>query len=125
MVLPAGMAFSIRISGLSNSSGSWSLLVMTSTNGVLALTVISSGWNRLFSMVRAISVWAWAESTPPPSSQVLATARLTSRDRRRFIARSLVLGVYHTASYVYLTVPMVSTENISDGSGCEAVTLGQ
>src|SRR5712692_221751 len=63
MVLPAGITFSMRRSWLSNSSGPLSLLVMTSTNGAPALTLISSGWKRLFSMVSAISPGASAVLT--------------------------------------------------------------
>src|SRR6266566_382823 len=53
--LPAGITFSMRRSWLSNSSAVASLLVMTRTNDVPAVTVIASGVKRWFSMVSAIS----------------------------------------------------------------------
>src|SRR5437870_9864195 len=49
------ITFSMRRSWLSNSSAVASLLVMTRTNDVPAVTVIASGVKRWFSMVSAIS----------------------------------------------------------------------
>src|SRR5262245_17659938 len=54
-VLPPAITFSIFRSLLSNSSADLSLLVMTSTNGAPAFTLISAGSKRFFSMVSGIS----------------------------------------------------------------------
>src|SRR5207244_11503430 len=54
-VLPPGMTFSMRGCCMSSSSGPLSLLVMTRTNDCPALTLMTSGWKRFFSMTRGIS----------------------------------------------------------------------
>src|SRR5258706_345004 len=58
------MTFSMRRSLLSNSSAFLSLLVIPSTNAAPALTLISSGWKRLFSRVSAMSGLYVREARP-------------------------------------------------------------
>src|SRR5262249_19642357 len=66
------------------SSGAPSLLVMTSTNGAPALTLISSGLKRFFSMVRGISCGASAATTfgAPLATSAIIPATIASIARR-------------------------------------------
>src|SRR2546428_8632219 len=81
MVLPAGTTFSIRRSLLSNSSGALSLLVTTSTNGSPALTLISSGEKRLFSIVIGISLGSAARTAVAviTAARIMKIAAVTRR----------------------------------------------
>jgi len=70
-VLPAGTTFSTRRSLLSNSAALAPLFVTTSTNGVLAFTLTSLGWNWSLSIVRAISGGASAATAVPATAATL------------------------------------------------------
>src|SRR5436309_3975362 len=83
--LPAGITFSMRRSWLSNSSGVASLLVMTRTNDVPAVTVIASGVKRWFSMVSGISGGSADRAGVPPAMTERIRAP-TSTPRRSMVA---------------------------------------
>jgi hypothetical protein len=72
-VLPAGMTFSTRRSLLSNSAAFAPLFVTTRTNGVLAFTLTSLGWNWPLSRVSGISGGASAAAAIPATMSMPAT----------------------------------------------------
>src|SRR5262245_44497430 len=95
-VLPAEMTFSMRRSLLSNSSAFLSLLVITRTNPSPALTLISSGWNRLLSIVSGMSGGSAATARVGTSiTDAISTAASIAR-RRLMIKRPLFLGLRYT-----------------------------
>src|SRR6266436_1468218 len=76
-VLPAGMTFSMRGVSMSSSSGPLSLFVITRTKGTPALTLMTSGCQRLFSSTRGSSGSAATAAPTNPTAMTRSATNAT------------------------------------------------